>query len=156
MPLDGFDTGSDQLDLTPDLPPLTEEQEEALGNIVEAIERDQPSYVINGLAGTGKSTLLAHVAALYPDAPACSYTGKAASVLRGKLLSGRAYTIHGLIYYCQGRGEDGELQWTDRPFSNRIALLDEHSNVAQGLADDLMAKVTTLVAFGRSRPVAAG
>jgi ABC-type molybdate transport system ATPase subunit len=62
---------------------LTAEQEAAMGAI-DAFMADPARrvFVLNGLAGTGKTTLLEHITLQYQHAAVCSLTGKSASVLR--------------------------------------------------------------------------
>jgi AAA domain-containing protein len=62
---------------------LTGEQEMAM-SAIDAFMADPRRQVFNlhGLAGTGKTTVLRHVAAQYRHAVLCSLTGKASSVLR--------------------------------------------------------------------------
>ena len=62
---------------------LTDEQQQAVAAIGEAIERGE-TFALHGLAGTGKTTVAAHIAASRPGAYQCALTGKAASVLRDK------------------------------------------------------------------------
>lgn len=62
----------------------------------EVIKFKKPVQTIGGLAGTGKSTLVSHLIKILPDFAVCSFTGKAASILRRKGVS--ASTIHSLIY----------------------------------------------------------
>ena len=65
-------------------PPLTAEQS-AVADRIETFLRarrvERPYFVVSGLAGTGKSVLLATLAARRPGALLCAPTGKAASVL---------------------------------------------------------------------------
>ena len=62
---------------------LTTEQQEAVAAINAAIDRHE-TFVLHGLAGSGKTTVAAHIARSRPGAFLCAPTGKAASVLRDK------------------------------------------------------------------------
>src|SRR4051812_17148768 len=84
------------------------DQEEAL----DAIElwKGNPAWVkqylaLGGYAGTGKTTIIAHLATNHFSVAVCAYCGKAAHVLRSKGVD--ATTIHSLIYVpfqdAQGR-----------------------------------------------------
>ena len=59
-----------------------------------------------GYAGTGKTTLARHIAdAADGEVKFAAFTGKAASVMRGKGCRG-ASTIHSLIYRARESGEE--------------------------------------------------
>ena len=59
-----------------------------------------------GYAGTGKTTLATHIAdAADGEVKFAAFTGKAASVMRGKGCRG-ASTIHSLIYRARESGEE--------------------------------------------------
>jgi hypothetical protein len=62
---------------------LTNEQQAAAEAIDAAIDCAE-DFALLGLAGTGKTTVLAHVAARRPDAYLCAPTAKAASVVTAK------------------------------------------------------------------------
>jgi hypothetical protein len=80
---------------------LTDEQEQAMAAI-DAFMADLRRQLLTlfGLAGTGKTTLLKHVAWQYDHAALTSLTGKGASVLRGlRDKTGLdTSTIHGYFY----------------------------------------------------------
>ena len=73
---------------------LTAEQEAAMSAIDEFMaDRRRQLFTLHGLAGTGKTTLLAHIARQYRHDALCCLTGKAASVIREKTgLDARYYT----------------------------------------------------------------
>lgn len=63
--------------------------------------KEQPSFYLGGLAGTGKTTLARMFAEGAGNVMFGAYTGKAASVLRSKGCPG-ATTLHSLIYRPKG------------------------------------------------------
>ena len=75
------------------------EQDQALQEIIDWFEDGETQSIrLGGLAGTGKTTLIARLRSeLDVNVAYCAYTGKAASVLRSKGISD-ASTIHSLIY----------------------------------------------------------
>lgn len=79
---------------------LTSEQEAALDTILgwrTGNPRGDRQYLtLGGLAGTGKSTLIAYLAETWPDVAVMAVTGKAAHVLRTKGVD--ATTVHSRIY----------------------------------------------------------
>jgi len=131
---------------------LTEEQERIAEAVRDFVTTASPGdfFVIQGLAGTGKTTLMTSLD--LPGAVLVAPTGKAASVLRAK--SDRdAMTIHSAIYnFCGTKtDENGKLVpiFVDKDFvSLPLVLLDESSMVGQSLATDLLATGAVVVAFG--------
>ena len=97
---------------------------------------------LGGYAGTGKSTIIRHLAEIWPNAAVAALCGKAANVLRCKGVQ-RAQTIHSLIY---------EPIPDSRPvrFRRRVGLvmasgyicrqiiIDEASMVNEGMLADLL------------------
>jgi hypothetical protein len=71
---------------------LTGEQLSAVAAIEEAIGRGT-RFALHGLAGTGKTTVAAHLARSQRGARLCAYTGKAASALRTKTGLGPRRTV---------------------------------------------------------------
>jgi exodeoxyribonuclease V len=142
--------------LAPLSPALTDEQEAARAAIDHfmADERRQ-LFTLFGFAGTGKTTLLAHVGRRYRHDALCCPTGKAASVLRDKtgLETG---TIHAYFYELlkSEPGEDGRRQLTFAPrhrggeLSGDIVLLDECSMVPRSIGQQLMHTGAKVIAVG--------
>lgn len=134
---------------------LTAEQQTiaaAIDTFVRNRRVTQPWYCYQGLAGTGKSVLLGHIARTYPDALLCAFTGKAASVIARK--SGlQAQTIHSALYQCYGEHhETKELRFgrvvDDGEWTGRLVLVDEASTVNEWLARDLLRTGCKVIACG--------
>ena len=94
---------------------LTKKQEEALNIAVARYKKREPYTCIAGYAGTGKSTLVKFIIAalkLNPEVDVfyCTFTGKAATVLRHKGCP-NAMTAHKLLYQSYPR-EDGTFYHT--------------------------------------------
>jgi exodeoxyribonuclease-5 len=126
---------------------LTQEQAQIRGRIDDAIAARRPFFNVHGLAGTGKTYLLTEVARHYPEAALVTFSNRAAALLREK--TGRsATTIHRLIKKFRGLDEKNEPLFVPNHFTGRLVLLDESSVVNRGLANDLLAKVQTVITFG--------
>ena len=154
---------------------ISEEQQTALDLIMKRIIKSgvgtlsfrhrQPfTYRVGGYAGTGKTYLLSELRkeiTIYNkniSVAFATFTGKAASVLKHKLIDigsieGQDYigTIHGLIYKAKTK-YDKELKtyvvigWKlkePEEFDNDIIIIDEGSMVSKEICMDLMK-------FGRS------
>src|SRR5262249_20402775 len=128
---------------------LTDEQRRAVAGMEHAISRGS-TFALHGLAGTGKTTVAAHVALSRPRSILCAPTAKAASVLREKT-GADASTIHSAFYHFV-REEDDETEGAQprrrlifRPkykpgeLRGELALLDECSMVGSQMARDIMA-----------------
>jgi len=94
------------------MPQFTPHQDNALKSVAEWLKagpgRDGTSQVFRlfGYAGTGKTTLARHIADdTDGEVKFAAFTGKAASVMRGKGCKG-ASTIHSLIYRTRESGEE--------------------------------------------------
>lgn len=134
------------------------QQEAALKAVAEWLKngtKTQQVFRLFGFAGTGKTTLAQHMAAMVKgQVNYASLSGKAASVLRSKGCTG-AQTIHSLIYRPF---EDGKkLTWilrgpdTDSPSplcASSLLILDEVSMVDEKLANDLLSFGVPILAIG--------
>src|SRR6202142_1102478 len=94
-----------------------------------------------GYAGTGKTTLARHLAEQAGgEVKFAAFTGKAASVMRGKGCKG-ASTIHSLIYRARESGEEIPSfdLWDEAPASKaELIVIDECSMVDAELGRDLL------------------
>lgn len=81
----------------------TPEQDKALVSIMEWLRVGGWIFTLAGYAGTGKTTLLQHlINTIGRPFLCCAPTGKAASVLRGKIPGLTVKTVHQLLYQPQG------------------------------------------------------
>lgn len=133
--------------------PLSEEQQYAYAQITDFIQnQNRDYYVLNGLAGTGKTTVLSHIGKEF-GLPMCSFTGKAASVLYNKT-GLAACTIHSYFYECEKHLIDGQvnLHFEDKfeagELFGKVMLLDECSMVNRSLARDMLRTGMKIVACG--------
>src|ERR1700674_4553078 len=104
-----------------------------------------------GYAGTGKTTLARHLAE-HADGEVkfAAFTGKAASVMRGKGCKG-ASTIHSLIYRARESGEEVPNfdLWDEAPASKaELIIIDECSMVDAELGRDLLSFGVPLLVLG--------
>lgn len=137
-------------------PSLTDEQEAAMAAIDDFMaDPDCQQFVLHGLAGTGKTTLLAHVARQYNHTALCCLTGKAASVLRDKTgLS--TTTIHSYFYELleAKKDEHGRQRLTFAPrhtsdeLTDDIVLVDECSMVPLSIGQQLRRTGAKVLAVG--------
>src|SRR5215470_3922983 len=104
-----------------------------------------------GYAGTGKTTLSRHIAdEADGEVKFAAFTGKAASVMRGKGCRG-ASTIHSLIYRTRESGEEVPSfdLWDDAPASKAaLIVIDECSMVDAELGRDLLSFGVPLLVLG--------
>ncbi len=135
---------------------LTDEQAKAASAIETFIADKRADYfVLHGLAGTGKTTVLSHVAREHPHAKLCTLTGKAASVLRRKT-DLPAGTIHSTFYQLERKERDAKgrvhLNWRERhkesDLHGELLLLDECSMIDDRMAQDILRTGTKIVACG--------
>ncbi len=131
---------------------LSEEQLECV-SAIEDFLKDKSRQVFNvfGLAGTGKTTLLAYLTSIH-DMNLCTFTGKAASVLQRK--SGvQVNTIHSLFYrlvkeeIINGRREMF-FKFHYPNMSNEIIAVDESSMVNTDIGNDLLKTLAKIISFG--------
>jgi exodeoxyribonuclease-5 len=104
-----------------------------------------------GYAGTGKTTLAKHLAdEADGEVKFAAFTGKAASVMRGKGCRG-ASTIHSLIYRARESGEEIPSfdLWDDAPASKaELIIIDECSMVDAELGRDLLSFGVPVLVLG--------
>ena len=145
----------------------TPDQERALGEIMtwtsEAFQgKGAPYLTLGGYAGTGKTTLIAHLRNLLAEKKPelkvafCAFTGKASQVLHGKLkdldaLGGEdsVSTIHALIYEAIVDDDGRLIEWRKRKrVPAGLIILDEASMVGQGIFTDLLSHGVPILAVG--------
>jgi exodeoxyribonuclease-5 len=136
-------------------PTLTAEQADAFAGICDFIDSRDGQYLIGGAAGTGKSTLLHHVARYYPGLLLAAPTNLIARRLHA--VTGRpSSTLHKLLYYPVEVIEevDGEavtrLEFfsNEKPLAGRIVAVDEASMMSMTIAQDLLDRGARILAFG--------
>lgn len=136
---------------------LTEEQQELHDEIDRFIADPFAGdvYHYDGLAGTGKTVVLAKVARANDNCSLATLSGKAAYILRRKtgLMAG---TIHSIFYKLIRKRdlENGKtvMEWRsvfgDGILNGQIILLDEKSQVNQEIKRDILATGARIVAGG--------
>src|ERR1044071_10214851 len=128
------------------MPQFTPHQDNALKSVADWLKagpgRNGTPQVFRlfGYAGTGKTTLARHIADdTDGEVKFAAFTGKAASVMRGKGCRG-ASTIHSLIYRTRESGEEIPSfdLWDEAPASKaELIIIDECSMVDAELGRDL-------------------
>jgi exodeoxyribonuclease-5 len=147
----------------PDPAGLSPEQRDAAREIKSFLDSTRRVFSLQGLAGTGKSYLLASTArwldplvcAPEPDPLICAPTGRAASVLRERF-GLKATTIHAAFYRLKTEtrraGDRRDLEFSPRrqagSLAGRVLLIDESSMVTVELRDQLLATGVKIIAFG--------
>ena len=138
-------------------PLLSAEQATARDQILDFLDGSEQVLTLGGLAGTGKTTLLASVAAVVPEALVCAPTGKAAHVLRQKTHRTDACTIHSLFYKLIDKDTDPRTGRRLLRFARihipgaltgETVLIDEASMVDRWMMRDLIASGARIVPFG--------
>lgn len=139
---------------------LTDHQARAFGAILAWVRRPQrPVLTLGGYAGTGKSTLVGALAAELANRNVafCAPTGKAALVLREKLIAAgaepsglRCSTIHRLIYHAELDELTGRCLAFERvrKLDHDLLVVDEASMVDAELLTDLRSFGVPILAVG--------
>ncbi len=139
------------------MPEFTPTQDDALKAVADWMKAKPGTgntpqvFRLFGFAGTGKTTLANHIADdIDGEVKFAAFTGKAASVMRGKGCRG-ASTIHSLIYRARESGE--ELPsfdlWDEAPASKaELIIIDECSMVDAELGRDLLSFGVPLLVLG--------
>src|SRR3569623_3600695 len=136
---------------------FTPHQEDALKAVADWLKAKPGTgstpqiFRLFGYAGTGKTTLATHLAeAVDGEVKFAAFTGKAASVMRGKGCRG-ATTIHSLIYRARESGEEIPSfdLWDEAPASKAsLIIIDECSMVDPELGKDLLSFDVPLLVLG--------
>jgi exodeoxyribonuclease-5 len=139
------------------MPQFTPHQNQALSVVSEWLKAKPGTngapqvFRLFGYAGTGKTTLARHIAdEADGEVKFAAFTGKAASVMRGKGCRG-ASTIHGLIYRARESGEEIPSfdLWDEAPASKaELIIIDECSMVDAELGRDLLSFGVPVLVLG--------
>jgi len=124
---------------------LTDEQQSAVDNCVEAIKSNRIVFTLGGYAGTGKTTAIRAIVGSFAagHVSVCALAGKAVSVLRSKGIE--ASTIHSLIYHYDQESE----QFIKVPYLPcKAIVVDEASMVSEELYADLVSYCKPIVFVG--------
>ena len=143
---------------------LSPDQKQALDYILEWYkDQNKKRYItLGGYAGTGKSTLLAHLRRhlekLDPNLKVgfVSYTGKAARVLHGKLIDADVKykqdtvgTIHSLIYSPIVNEKEEIIGWQQKEeIDRKLIVVDEASMVDGVIWNHLLSYKVPILAVG--------
>lgn len=108
---------------------------------------------LHGLAGTGKTFILAELARRHPSAILAAYTGKAAHVLHQRI-GMNVSTIHSAFFDFKGLGIDEERGGKKPTFDpreqkvDRLVMLDESSMIGTKVAEVLLNTEARIIAAG--------
>lgn len=139
---------------------LSTEQRAVCDAICHWYERDTDAHPVlrfGGYAGTGKSTLVSVLAGKYSEERIAftAFTGKATSVLRGKLRMANVpghhevKTLHALMYRPLTGPDGGVLEWLRRDdLEADLIVVDEASMLDEQLFDDLRSYGIPILAVG--------
>jgi exodeoxyribonuclease-5 len=142
---------------------LSSDQEKALSNLLSWFNEKGRQYIsLGGYAGTGKTTLISFLREkLHKDnsklkVSFCAYTGKAARVLRLKLVEAKALysedsvgTIHSLIYSPITDDRDEIIGWElKKSIDSDLIVIDEASMVDESIWNHLLSFGIPIIAVG--------
>lgn len=140
------------IDLSPDQAAALATLEDFLRAPRRALPR--PFFVLHGLAGTGKTTLMGHLTQTYQNMTLAAFTGKAAHVLRQKTGLPTS-TLHSVVYDFHGTTTDEETGEENPIFVSKnaelpdhVVLIDESSMIGQTLAEEVLATGARIIAAG--------
>lgn len=135
---------------------LTPHQMDALDQINAFADRRRPGFfVLHGLAGTGKTTVISEATRRHTGAMLCAPTGNAASVLTRKT-GIPAKTMHSVFYRLIGEDEDDDgkrrplfkLNHEESALAKHLVFLDEASMIDTRMAEDILHTGACVVACG--------
>jgi exodeoxyribonuclease-5 len=133
--------------------------------LIDWLHRPDSTWItVGGYAGTGKTTLIAHLRehlmaiahSPFKSVAFCCYTGKAASILYQKLKAADSLTdtdscgtIHRLIYKALVDDTGRILAWERNPIlTEDLIIVDEGSMVNQRIWNDLLSYGKPIIVFG--------
>ena len=140
--------------MTAHFPTLSLAQMNAIAQVKAWLDGDTSSqrvFRLFGCAGTDKSMLAKHIAALVDHQVIyAAFTGKAVSVMEQNGCEG-ARTLHSLIYKPIS-GADGRVTWRPKDsadiFDAKLIIVDEVSMIDDSLAADLLRLGLPVLALG--------
>jgi len=126
------------------------------------IDQDQKVLTLSGYAGTGKSTIVSHIAKSFDKNikfAFCALSGRAASVLRKKIIDQglsinneeRHYcgTVHKLIYQPISNKKGEVIAWKKKDHIDYdVIVLDEASMISEKIFNDLLFYNKKILAVG--------
>lgn len=113
---------------------LTEQQKRVLYHLVNGVRNGKKLQTMGGFAGVGKSFLIKYLIQFFPSFGVCAYTGKAANVLRKKMIP--ASTIHSRIYVPHFENGVVYFDLATDPGCDGF-IIDEASMVSEEIHGDL-------------------
>jgi len=133
---------------------LSNDQTKAFDAIRAWFKTKEKSFVLSGYAGTGKTTLAKYIAESIGEDKVifCSYTGKAANVLREKGCANSG-TIHSFLYtftHDEGGKPFFRLNYESAMASARLVIVDEYSMLPQEIIDDIHRLANKVLYLGDS------
>jgi len=138
---------------------LTNQQEHAIKMINKWLHdyyyggEKKKIFVLNGYAGTGKTSILKYIDDKYLKSCVCAaYTGKAAKVLKNKTNLSTS-TIHSLIYTpIEDSSNKKGVRWVINKesliCSAKVVIIDESSMVGKSILKDLMSYEVPILLIG--------
>ena len=124
---------------------LSDDQEQAISNVVDFLDGPGKAYVIGGVAGSGKSSIIPYLVLECErrcwSVEVCAPTGKAAMVLKRKGIV-NAHTLHSFLYTVEiVHDKDGTeiATFVKKPpsmfYDVNLLIVDEASMITRDLYD---------------------
>lgn len=135
---------------------FSEDQKKVFADLVTFVNSKEKLLTFGGYAGTGKTTILAELVNAFKEKKriaCCSFTGKAASVLRSKLNALGASpsycgTIHSLIYRYSPLNSPKWVKVRRLEYSYDLIVVDEASMLSNELFNDLSSFEIPIILVG--------